>query len=150
MESSRFPSRFATSTLPPKPKGFTERRCPYCWLMMKKFATITWIRARFQRLWRGGCEASLNPRQGKPALVLACNVLVSRAISLATGLSGRRALFFLSISAGGITVWLSSAVRDGMELSADCLPLLVYIHGGGEAGYAFKCTGEDRPFKGLN
>ena len=114
MESSRFPSRFATPTRPPKPKGFTERRCPYCWLMMKKFATITWIRARFQRLWRGGCEASLNPRQGKPALVLACNVLVSRAISLATGLSGRGALFFLSISAGGITVWLSSAVRDGM------------------------------------
>ena len=149
MESSRFPSRFATSTLPPKPKGFTERRCPYCWLMMKKFATITWIRARFQRLWRGGCEASLNPRQSKPALVLACNVLVSRAISLATGFSGRGALFFLSISAGGITVWLSSAVRDGMEFSADCL-LLVYIHGGGEAGYAFKCTGDDRPFKGLN
>ena len=150
MESSRFPSRFATPTRPPKPKGFTERRCPYCWLMMKKFATITWIRARFQRLWRGGCEASLNPRQGKPALVLACNVLVSRAISLATGLSGRGALFFLSISAGGITAWLSSAVRDGMEFSADCLPLLVYIHGWGEAGYAFKCTGDDRPFKGLN
>ena len=147
MESSRFPSRFATSMLPPKPKDFTERRSPYCWLMMKKFATITWIRARFQRLWRG---ASLNPRQGKPALVLACNVLVSRAISLATGLSGRRALFFLSISAGAITAWLSSAVRDGMGFSADCLPLLVYIHGGGEAGYAFKCTGDDRPFKGLN
>jgi hypothetical protein len=52
-------------------------------------------------------------------------VLVSCTIGLATGLSGRRALFFLSISAGGITAWLSSAVRDGMELSADCLPLLV-------------------------
>ena len=150
MESSRFPSRFAMSTRPPKPKGFTERRCPYCWLMMKKFATITWIRARFQRLWRGGCEASLNPRQSKPALVLAFNVLVSRPISLATGFSGRRALFFLSISAGAITAWLSSAVRDGMGFSADCLPLLLYIHGGGEAGYAFKCTGDDRPFKGLN
>ena len=149
MESSHFLSRFATSMVLPKPKGFTERRCPYCWLMMKKFATITWIRARFQRLWRGGCEASLNPRQSKPALVLACNVLVSRAISLATGFSGRRALFFLSISAGAITAWLSSAVRDGMGFSADCL-LLVYIHGWGEAGYAFKCTGDDRPFKGLN
>ena len=104
MESSRFPSRFATSTLPSKPKGFTERRCLYCWLMMKKFATITWIRARFQRLWRGGCDASLNPRQRKLALVLACNVLVSRAISLFTGLSGRGALFCLSIGARGTTV----------------------------------------------
>ena len=104
MESSGFPSRFATSTLPSKPKGFTERRCPYCWLMMKRFATITWIRARFQRLWRGGCDASLNPRQRKLALVLACNVLVSRAISLFTGLSGRGALFCLSIGAGGTTV----------------------------------------------
>ena len=53
MESSRFLSRFAMSTLPPKLKGFTERRCLYCWLMRKKFVTITWIRARFQRLWRG-------------------------------------------------------------------------------------------------
>jgi hypothetical protein len=150
MESSLFPSRFATSTLPPKLKGFTERRCLYCWLMMKKFVTITWIRTHFQRLWRGGCDASLNPRQDKLTLVLACNTLVSRAIGLVTRLSGRRALFFLSISAGGPTVWLSSAVRDGMGLSADCLPLLVYIHGGGEAGYAFKCTGDDRPFKGLN
>ena len=150
MESSRFPSRFAMSTRPPKLKGFTERRCPYCWLMMKKFVTITWIRARFQRLWRGGCEASLNPRQGKLALVLACNALVSRAIGLATGFSGRGALFFLLISAGGRTVWLSSAVRDGMGLSAGCLPLLVYIHGWGEAGYVFKCTGDDRLFKGLN
>ena len=113
---------------------------------MKKFATITWIRARFQRLWR---EASLNPRQGKPALVLACNVLVSRAISLATGFSGRRALFSLSISAGGITAWLSSALRDGMEFSVDCL-LPVYIQGRGQAGYAFKRTGDDRLFKDLN
>ena len=150
MESSLFPSRCATSTLPTKLKGVTERRCLYCWLMIKKFVTITWIRARFQRLWRGGCDASLNPRQGKPALVLACNALVSRAIGLAAGFSGRGALFFLLISAGGRTVWLSSAVRDGMGLSAGCLPLLVYIHGWGEAGYAFKCTGDDRLFKGLN
>lgn len=150
MESSLFPSRCATSTLTPKLKGFTERRCLYCWLMMRKFVTITWIRARFQRLWRGGCDASLNPRQGKLALVLACNALVSRAIGLAAGFSGRGALFFLLISAGGRTVWLSSAVRDGMGLSAGCLPLLVYIHGWGEAGYAFKCTGDDRLFKGLN
>jgi hypothetical protein len=119
-------------------------------LMMRKFVTITWIRARFQRLWRGGRDASLNPRQGKLALVLACNALVSRAIGLATGFSGRGALFFLLISAGGRTVWLSSAVRDGMGLSAGCLPLLVYIHGWGEAGYVFKCTGDDRLFKGLN
>jgi hypothetical protein len=134
MESSRFLSRFAMSTLPPKLKGFTERRCLYCWLMRKKFVTITWIRARFQRLWRGGFEASLNPRQGKPALVLACNVLVSRAISLATGLSGRGALFFLSIIVGGTTVWLGPAVCDGMGLWADCLPLPVYVHGWGEEG----------------
>ena len=138
MESFLSPSRCATSTLPPKLKGFTERRCLYCWLMMRKFVTITWIRARFQRLWRGGRDASLNPRQGKLALVLACNALVSRAIGLATGFSGRGALFFLLISAGGRTVWLSSAVRDGMGLSAGCLPLLVYIHGWGEAGYAIQ------------
>ena len=47
-------------------------------------------------------------------------------------------------------MWLNWAMRDGMGLSTDCLPLLLYKGGWSEVGHAFKCTGDDRLFKGLN
>jgi len=51
--------------------------------------------------------------------------LLTRAISLAAGLSGCGALLCLYISMRGTMMWLNWAMRDGMGLSTDCLPLLL-------------------------